>query len=288
MAPQWIALISAFAYSSVAIAARLGLNYSTPLIATWIALGVRTFALWTAVFIRGGIPDVEPFAVLLFVGLGVMQTATSYLTFTGVSKIGAARSQPLRSSYPLWSAAIAIIVLHEEAGAAVLLGTFLVVAGVVLISWQTESKNPDYNSWWHALFPLGASLLAGIAFPVRRYALGISNEPLFFAALLALVSLLCLLISSPLRKKQQATLDHKKGIGWLVIAGGFEALAALLSLVAVSVGKVVVVAPIVATSPLWTLGMSALFLRGLETISVRTILGTLSVVAGTVAVILGD
>ena len=71
----------------------------------------------------------------------------------------------------------------------------------------------------------------------------------------------------------------------MILAGSFESLAALLSLIAVSVGRVVVVAPIVATSPLWTLMLSAIFLRGLERLNARILSGTLAVVAGTIAII---
>jgi drug/metabolite transporter, DME family len=284
MTPQIIALISAFSYAGVAIFARLGLGHANAFAATAVALCVRTVTLWSAVFLSGGVPPVAASAVAIFVFLGVMQTGTSLMTFTGVAKIGASRSQPLRSSYPLWSALIAIMVLQEEASIAVLGGTLLVVAGVILISWRPEGAGLSYR-WWDVFFPLGASFLAGIAFPIRRYALSISKEPLFFAALLAAVSLFCL------------TALFVSGIGGrkfkceraaalpLIMAGGCESLAALLSLVAVSVGRVVVVAPIVATSPLWTMMLTAIFLRGLERLNARTIAGTLAVVVGTIAII---
>ncbi len=285
MLPQIIALCSAMFYASVAISARLGLRFSTPLTATCVALGVRTVTLWTAVFLTGGIPEVAIISVVLFILLGILQTATSLLTFTGISKIGASRSQPLRNTYVLWSALIAITVLGEEAGVAVLLGTLLVVTGIVLISWQPEEKASAYR-WWHVLFPLGGAFLAGIAFPVRRYALLISNEPLLFSALLAAVSLTCLLMYLVLPVRTQRPVWNRKALFPFLVAGGFESLAAFLSLFAVSIGRVVVVAPIVATSPFWTLLMTVVFLRGIERVNTHTVIGTFCVVAGTVAIII--
>ncbi|MFQ5960620.1 MAG: EamA family transporter [Candidatus Methylomirabilales bacterium] len=282
--PQLIALFSAIFYASVAVSARLGLQYSTPLTATCVALSVRTVTLWAAVFLTGGIPRVAFIAVLLFVILGVVQTATSLLTYIGISKIGASRSQPLRNTYPLWSAMIAITVLGEEAGFAVLVGTLFVVVGIVLISWQPEEKASVYR-WWHVVFPLGGAFLAGIAFPVRRYALTISNEPLLFSALLAVVSLTCLVMVLLSPVGTQRPVWNRKALLPFIVAGGFESLAAFLSLVAVSVGRVVVVSPIVATSPFWTLLMTVVFLRGLERINARTVIGTFCVVAGTIAII---
>lgn len=55
-------------------------------------------------------------------------------------------------------------------------------------------------------------------------------------------------------------------------------------IVALSVGSVVVISPIVATSPLWILLGTWLFLRGIEALSLRTIIGAICVVAGTIAI----
>jgi drug/metabolite transporter (DMT)-like permease len=69
--------------------------------------------------------------------------------------------------------------------------------------------------------------------------------------------------------------------------GGLRGLGALLSLMAFGVGTVVVVSPIVATTPLWNLLIAYLFLEGREKLNVRSALGTLAVVGGTIAITLG-
>jgi uncharacterized membrane protein len=48
-------------------------------------------------------------------------------------------------------------------------------------------------------------------------------------------------------------------------SGFFEGLGALFALMALSSGRVVVVSPIVATTPLWNLLIAVLFLRGRKT-----------------------
>ena len=53
-------------------------------------------------------------------------------------------------------------------------------------------------------------------------------------------------------------------------------------------GPVVLVSPITATSPIWTLLMSSIFLRDLERINLNSIIGTLCVVVGVIAVYLSD
>ena len=64
-------------------------------------------------------------------------------------------------------------------------------------------------------------------------------------------------------------------------------MGALLTLVALAGARVVIVSPIVATTPLFSLVISLIFLRGKEKVTGLTIMGTVAVVAGTVAIALG-
>jgi drug/metabolite transporter (DMT)-like permease len=59
---------------------------------------------------------------------------------------------------------------------------------------------------------------------------------------------------------------------------------ALLTLVALIGARVVIVLPIVATTPLFSLVISLIFLRGKEQVTGATVFGTVAIVAGTVAV----
>ncbi len=286
MNSELAALCAAVAFALFAVYGWLGLRVSTPLTATLVSLSARTLTLGAALIFAGGIPDFAVRALWVFVLLGVMQTIISLLTFIGLQKIGTSRSQPLRNSYPLWSAIIAIALMGERAGFAVLLGTFLVVVGVVMISWKPEAAPPSYR-WWHVLFSTLAGLLAGVAFPLRRYGLTITNEPVFFSFVVAIVSLLGTLPYTLWARADRNLKWHGKGVWHFFLSGFFEALGALLTLVALTSGRVVIVSPIVATTPLFSLIISLIFLRGKEKITMITILGTVAVVAGTIAIALG-
>jgi uncharacterized membrane protein len=176
MPVEFIAFLAPVSYALVTVCGWFGLTYASALVATLGALASRSIMLWMAVVFTGGIPQFAPQALWVFVGLGVLQSATSLLTFVGLQKIGTARSQPLRNTYPLWSSSIAISLMHEQAGPPVLGGTILVVLGVPLITWQPDTRAIAY-CWWHVLYSLGAGILAGVAFPIRRYGLTITNEP---------------------------------------------------------------------------------------------------------------
>ena len=61
----------------------------------------------------------------------------------------------------------------------------------------------------------------------------------------------------------------------------------LLVITALGVGHVVIVSPFVAISPVWVLLGTVIFLRDLEQLNARTIIGTCTVVAGTITISLG-
>ena len=56
--------------------------------------------------------------------------------------------------------------------------------------------------------------------------------------------------------------------------------------VALANARVVIGSPIVAMTPLFSLVILLIFLRGKESVTSRTILGTVAVVAGTIAMLL--
>ena len=73
-----------------------------------------------------------------------------------------------------------------------------------------------------------------------------------------------------------------RGAAYFVGAGVFSSMGVVLMFTALSQGRVVVLSPILATNPLFTLLFAALFLRGVERITRRHVAGTALVVAGVV------
>jgi len=67
-------------------------------------------------------------------------------------------------------------------------------------------------------------------------------------------------------------------------SGIFETVAVLFMLLAFSRGPVVVVSPITATAPIWTVILAAIFLREFDRLTIASIAGMLCVVAGVIAI----
>ena len=224
--------------------------------------------------------------VLLFTLVGIFQLGVRLLAYTGVEKIGASRSAALQSVSPLVSAAIAVTILGEPTTLLIVLGTVLVVAGIVLISWKSERQLASFR-FWHLLLPIGAAFLTGINHPIRRYVLTMANEPLFFSALMGTVSLGGFLVYLAVSPRSQRLVWNRSALGPFLATGVCETTSILLIITAISMGRVVIVAPIAASYPVWSLILSAVFLRDVESINWKVIAGILSVVAGNFAIHLG-
>ncbi len=281
--PQIIALIAALSYAASGISAKRGLRYSTPATVTLVSLLVHAFGLWALLLLTRDVPSVPPVALFLFFVTGTLQPVIRLFTYAGIHHMGASRGTTVRGSHPLFSVTIAILFLGESANLWILLGTALIVCGITLISRQPAPEGGTYR-WWHIGFPLGAALLAGVSHPIRRHALGLANEPLFFAATVGLVSLFWMggYMLSPFCRERPVW--DRRAVGPFLLAGAFETLGILLVIIALSVGQVVVVSPIVATSPLWILLGTWLFLRGIESLTRRTVIGAIAVVSGTIMI----
>ena len=283
ISPQLIALGAALSYATSGISARRGMRHSTPITVTLVSLSIHASSLWTILWLRGGVPAVPARALVLFILTGTLQPLIRWFTYAGIYHLGASRGTTIRGANPLFSTLIAVTVLGERATLPIILGTFLIVAGVTLISWQPAPAGGAYK-WWQIGFPLAAAVLAGVSHPIRRHALGLANEPLYFAAVVGLVSLcwMCGYLLSPFSTERPVWNRH--AMPSFMLAGIFETLGIVLVIAALSVGRVVIVSPIVATSPLWILLGTWLFLRGIESLTLKTIIGAVCVVSGTIAI----
>ena len=286
MSGQLLAFITAVSYASALISARRGLKYSTPTTVTLVSILMQNLLLWTGVLATGGLHAVPWEGVALFSLVGIFQLGVRLLAYTGVEKIGASRSSALQSVSPLISASLAIALLKENTTALIIAGTLLVVIGIVLVSWKPEKQLRDFKRR-HLLLPLGAACLTGMNHPIRSYVLSMANEPLFFSALMGTVSLAGFIIYLAVSPQSQRLNWNRDAILPFLGTGVFETISILCIITALSVGRVVVIAPIAASYPVWALIEARIFLRDVEPIHWRIVLGILSVVAGNAAIHFG-
>ncbi|MBI2988680.1 MAG: DMT family transporter [Deltaproteobacteria bacterium] len=282
MSPHLLALLSAIGFGLANVSVKQGLNYSTAGTATLVSLIAHTILLWAAVLAQGTIPTVKFAAVAAITLTGLLQPVMRLCNYIGIEKVGASRAVTLRNSFPILSVILGVAVLGEELSALGVMGTLLVVTGLILTTWRLEDRIVNFRKR-HLLFPLVTALVTAVAHPLRRYALTVSNEPLFLTALVGPISLLAFTVylSSPLSKEKP--LWHRKALWPFIMGGIFETLGVLSMLAAFSSGPVVLVSPITATAPIWTMLFVAVFFRDLERLGAAAVTGTFCVVAGVIA-----
>jgi drug/metabolite transporter, DME family len=283
MSAQFFAWLTAFSFACANVTVGHGMRYSTPLTATFVSLIVHTIVLWTAVFLIDGIPAVSYLAVGAIFLTGMVQPFMRFFQYKGMEKIGTSRAITLRNSYPVLSVMIGIVFLGEQMTLLGAVGTALIVSGIVLSSWKLDEQFKNFR-WLHAIYPLITACLTSVVHPLRRYAMIQSNEPLFFAALVGPFSLLAfaLFYSTPMNKDKLVW--DRRALWPFLFSGLGETMAVLFMLQAFAVGSVVTVSPITATSPIWTALLGAIFLRQFEKFTAASVLGTVCVVAGVIAI----
>lgn len=285
LTPQAIGLFTAIVYATSIISARKGLQYSNPVTITVISVCLQSVLLWIMVLVFTGIPPVGGSFLAIAVLVGFLLPIVRLLSYTGIAKVGAARGASLRSTHPLFSALIALTIFGESATPWVLAGVFLIVAGITLISWQPETTRAPVR-WWDALYSITAAILAAVVHNITRFSLQSNGYPIFFAAIVGIVSLATISGYLMLPTAQERPSWNRRALGPFLVAAGLENLGFLTFTVALTIGQVVFVTPMVATQPMWVLLFTIVFLRNLELVRLRTVAGSCAVVVGTVSITL--
>jgi uncharacterized membrane protein len=88
------------------------------------------------------------------------------------------------------------------------------------------------------------------------------------------------LIYLAVSRKYKEIIINRRTLSWFGLAGFFSGAGILANLTALDKGSVVIVAPLVATVPLWIVFLSLLFLRAHERVTVKIAVGAASICLG--------
>jgi uncharacterized membrane protein len=135
------------------------------------------------------------------------------------------------------------------------------------------------------IYPVLAAVAFGISTTLRKTGLTALPEPLLGAAVTLGTAFVVLLIIIQLRGGRKELKFNRKSSGWMFGAAIVNTGAILSFFAALNLGQVVRVEPLVACNPLLTILWAGIFLRQIEQLSGRVILGALVTVAGTVLVV---
>ena len=269
-----LALCSAALFGGMTVALRPALaRGGDPLVgALWTVLPATCVALGAAAIAGNwNIAGVWPFALAGILGPGVSQ-----ILFTlAVRDAGPARASAAAGMAPLFAVSFAVILLGEPLVAGILIGAVLIVAGGVLLA--SEAGRPEHVKTIGLVFALSAAcVFASRDTLVRWIAVDaeVSAELAISATLVGGAATILVAVTLGRRRLTVGSLHA------FVPAGLLFGLSYVSLYEAYFRGRLSVVAPLVATESLWAIGLSALFLRRIEGVGRRLVLGALLVVAG--------
>jgi uncharacterized membrane protein len=228
--------------------------------------------LWT--------PAILIFIVAGFFAPGIGRT----LSYVGIERIGVARSVPIVNSSPIFASVFAVIFLGETWVLQNIVGTLLVIAGVIVLSMG----KPPAGEWRKRdiVFPIIGAVAFGASAILRKAGLGFVDIPVVAAAVTAGAAALFSVCLLRVQGGREAIKLTRKSAAWLFSAALTNTAAMLSVFYALSHGKVVIVEPLVSSNPVLTLLFTSIFLRDLEALNLRVLMGALLTVTGTILVVL--
>ncbi len=279
-----LALLASAFLGTAVVLANLGLRYLDPARGALVSIPSTTVMFWLlALFsFRGEGWNATAFAIFAAVGL-VFPALVTFLNFASNRLTGPTVAGTVSSTTPLFAVLGAMVFLREPLTLAAAAGTAAIVLGVVALTARGADP-PRVWAAWVILLPLAGAAIRGGAQAAVKGGLAFWPDP-FVAALVGYtVSSATIFAANRIFVPRGGASLDRRSVFWFMAVGLCNGLGVLAMYAALNRGQVSVVSPLVATYPLFTLALSALFLRE-EKFGARVLLGVALTVAGVVVLV---
>ena len=276
------AVAAAAGLGAAMVTMRLGLRYTTPLAGAAIGVPSAALMFWcVAPFLL----DTSAFnltaaGIFALVGL-FFPAAVTLLIYTGNQRMGPTITSSVSCTTPMFALSGAILFLGEALTGGNVLGTAIIVLGMLVLTWTGGTRARSWPLWAIAL-PFAAAAIRALAQVLTKAGLTLWSSP--YAAVLIGYSVSAAVILIAVRAGGAPKAADRCAMPWFIATGFLNGGSLLLMYVALAKGRVSLVSPIVATYPLFTLALNMLFLRH-DRVTPRVAAGAVLTVAG-VAVLL--
>jgi len=287
MPAEFFALGSSFLFALHNLFTKKALRYSNPATAVISSLLINIVFLWSVSIIFLPLSSLASSALLIFVAVGFFQPGlTRLLTYKGIDALGVAITDPIRATTPLFSAAMAIIFLGERITLPIIIATFMIIAGISLLSLRQGSMKLTGSAVF-LWYPIIASALAGATQVARKFGLASVPHPFLAAAVTATSSFVVSVLTMWYVEKTQETWKmNRQCFWWFLAAGVTVSLSMVCIYYALDRGKVSAVIPVSSTGPFFSLILTAIFLRDVERVTSRIVLSAAMIVGGVLLITL--
>lgn len=282
-------LLSALAFAVTFVLVRVGVRSASSGTALWVTLTINAIVLWGWSLIAYGPQFDHWWEWRYFMLAGLFAPLLGRLfQFQGMARLGANITTPLTLTHPVVTVILAILFLGEDVTYLGLLGALLVVLGSIAIGSEGgKGNNRSLSSLprSYLALPLLASLSYGISMVFRKVGIHVADVDAVTASAVTMTTswLLATLYLLATRSFGTIRCNRRESVFFL-IAGIVSSFGPVFAYAALPHAGLVVLAPVAATTPLFVLVVSYMFIRADEIFTPRVVLGTMATVAGVILV----
>lgn len=220
--------------------------------------------------------------VVAFLLSGILVFFGVYCMYEGIQRIGASRTAPITRGNMLISSSLAILFLGETTNIMHIIGILLIFIGVVQVSQETGIEDSDSRSMSvpNLTFPLVSMLCLGLSSPLVKFGF---NEGVPVTVGLSISRLASLIIGVLFLQYNGLRIWRPFYDGERVLYIAAALIFALITAfvyISLDIAPVIVVRPLRGTSPFFVLLLSHLYLKDLEKITKKLVLGAILIVLG--------
>lgn len=232
---------------------RRALVYASAPKVTLCQIGVSVTMYWLAApFYMKAAYWLTP-AILVLVVAGLIRPLISAnLGTQGTRILGPTISSTMGACGPLISVTLGVVFLAETLRWQTAIGTLGIAISIVVLTWRGNNK-PDWPLW-ALLFPLGATTIRATSHALAKFGLESIPSPIFVALVAYTVSFPLAFLYMRYRERDQTVPPvPRRGYGWMLLSGSCYGTAVLMLNTALMWSDLVVVSPIIACTPFFTL-----------------------------------
>ncbi|MFT5445575.1 MAG: DME family drug/metabolite transporter [Gammaproteobacteria bacterium] len=279
-----LALLAALLFGSGMQFARLGLRTVDSQNGTLLTIAASAVIYWLAAPWYLQWEWWQSSVVWLFLAIGLFRPfLSSNLSLASTAILGPAISSTLSATAPFFALLFGVLILDEELSLRTVSGTFAIVLGVVMLARQRGMGQGVNWPLWALALPIGAAVIRVGAHLAAKIGMETIPSAYFVGLVSYSASMLIALANSRRRKTSLGSLARTRDSLWFVVTGVFYGTAVFTLNVALQLGDLSVVGPIVSCEPIFVMLVGALFFKQRD-LSVGLIVSVSVVVSGVVLI----
>jgi drug/metabolite transporter (DMT)-like permease len=283
----WLfALSAAFIFGLALNATQIGLRHLPAALGSVVSIPTACVMFWLSSPWTADFTGWRTDAVLLFALIGLFYPALiTIITFEATRKLGPNITASLGNLASIVAVGLGVLWLGEVLALQQLAGIAVIILGATLLTTGRSVTGPSWPLWALAL-PLTASFLRGLGQPLFKIGFSWWHNPRVATLICYACSATVVITVGLWRTRGTDARFSPKGVAWFMLIGVGNGIATWCGIEAVSRGPVSMVAPVVASYPLFTLVIGMVMFRRVK-VSLAQAAGVALTVGGVMMLLIG-